>query len=67
MSRRDLLLEIGCEELPASYVGPALSQLQELGERLLKEERLIHGESSVYGTPGVSPSILKTSKRVRKT
>lgn len=51
MSRRDLLLEIGCEELPASYVSPALSQLQEIGERLLKEERLIHGKSSVYGTP----------------
>ncbi|MBP1607224.1 MAG: glyS, partial [Acidobacteria bacterium] len=37
---RELLIEIGCEELPASWLGPLTSQLAErLGARL-KEFRL---------------------------
>lgn len=51
MKHRDLLLEIGCEELPAHYMKPALMDLQENSRRMLKEARLTHGEISVYGTP----------------
>lgn len=51
MHRHDLLLEIGCEELPAPYVEPALTELKEQGERLLKEARLNHHEATIYGTP----------------
>lgn len=51
MGKRDLLLEIGCEELPASYVQPALNQLQELSARLFTEARILFGDVLVYGTP----------------
>ncbi|HVP15344.1 MAG TPA: glycine--tRNA ligase subunit beta [Terriglobales bacterium] len=48
---RDLLFEIGVEELPASYVPPALEQL-ERGIRVgLDELRLAHGEAHTRATP----------------
>ena len=47
----DLLFEIGVEELPASYVPPALEQLERDARTGLKELRLAHGEVRTYGTP----------------
>jgi glycyl-tRNA synthetase beta chain len=47
----DLLLEIGTEELPASFVQPALDQLKELFVTKARDARLGHGEVHVYGTP----------------
>jgi glycyl-tRNA synthetase beta chain len=47
----DLLLEIGVEELPASFVVPALEELQGLLEGQLSSKRLAHGEARVWGTP----------------
>jgi glycyl-tRNA synthetase beta chain len=47
----DLLLEIGCEELPASFVDAALRALPDLANKRLAELRLAHGEVRVYGTP----------------
>ncbi|MGB9905405.1 MAG: glycine--tRNA ligase subunit beta, partial [Desulfotomaculales bacterium] len=49
--RKDFLLEIGVEEMPAGYLPPALEQLKELGVRLLGEHRLPCGEVFAYGTP----------------
>jgi glycyl-tRNA synthetase beta chain len=49
--RKDFLLEIGVEEMPAGYLPPALEQLKELGVRLLGEHRLPWGEVFAYGTP----------------
>jgi glycyl-tRNA synthetase beta chain len=47
----DLLLEIGVEELPASFVVPALEELRgSLGERL-SSARLTHGATRTWGTP----------------
>ncbi|MFH1379761.1 MAG: glycine--tRNA ligase subunit beta [bacterium] len=36
----DALLEIGCEELPASYIVPALDQMSSLADKLLHERML---------------------------
>lgn len=47
----DLLFEIGCEELPASFVDAALAALPPLAARKLDELRLVHGEMKALGTP----------------
>ena len=48
---RDLLFEIGVEELPAGYVPPALRQLERDARQALEERRLAFGAVKVYGTP----------------
>jgi glycyl-tRNA synthetase beta chain len=47
----DLLLEIGVEELPASFVEAALRALPELAKKRFAELRLAHGDVHAYGTP----------------
>jgi len=47
----DLLLEIGVEELPASFVDGALRALPELFKKKLGELRLSHGTIRALGTP----------------
>lgn len=47
----DLLLEIGVEELPASFVTAAVAALPGLLEKRLGELRLGHGEVGATGTP----------------
>lgn len=49
--RADLLYEIGVEEIPASMVLPALSQLERFVSAALAEARLDHGEVHTWGTP----------------
>lgn len=51
MSERTLLLEIGMEECPARFVGPALGELARLMEERLSAERLAHGGIRTLGTP----------------
>jgi glycyl-tRNA synthetase beta chain len=46
-----LLLEIGCEELPSSFVDGALAALPGLMESRLGELRLTHGAVKALGTP----------------
>ena len=48
---QDLLLEIGVEELPASFVAAAVQALPGLLERQLTELRLAHGAVRAAGTP----------------
>ncbi len=48
---RDLLLEIGCENLPASYVAPALEQLKADAESMMNELRLGFESVTTTGTP----------------
>lgn len=48
---RDLLLEIGVEELPSSFVEAALRALPELAKKRFAELRLAHGEMKALGTP----------------
>ncbi|MHB8416942.1 MAG: glycine--tRNA ligase subunit beta [Myxococcales bacterium] len=47
----DLLLELGSEELPARFVGPAAAQLRDGLLALLAEARLSHGQVELFGTP----------------
>ncbi|MCS6899248.1 MAG: glycine--tRNA ligase subunit beta [Myxococcales bacterium] len=51
MDSPDLLLEIGVEELPASFVDAALHALPELARRRLTALRLAHGAIRALGTP----------------
>ena len=46
-----LLLEIGCEELPAGFINPALAELERLAKDGLVESRLSFGSLRVAGTP----------------
>ncbi|MGZ3477762.1 MAG: glycine--tRNA ligase subunit beta, partial [Polyangiales bacterium] len=47
----DLLLEIGCEELPASFVDGALAALPGLVGKKLEALRLTHGAMRPLGSP----------------
>jgi glycyl-tRNA synthetase beta chain len=51
MAVRDLLLEIGCEEIPARFMPEALRQLQEKTEKLLAEHYLDLEDVFVFATP----------------
>ncbi|MGA9524753.1 MAG: glycine--tRNA ligase subunit beta [Myxococcaceae bacterium] len=47
----DLLLEIGAEELPASFIEPALEDLRKVIAERMQAARLNHGDVQVFGTP----------------
>jgi len=48
---RDLILEIGTEEIPASYLPPALEQIKKLAAKELSAQRIPFGETHAYATP----------------
>jgi glycyl-tRNA synthetase beta chain len=48
---RDLLFEIGTEEIPAGFLEPALKQLETRFARKASELKIGHGAISVMGTP----------------
>lgn len=48
---KDLLLEIGSEEIPAGYIAPALNAMAEKLARKLTSARVDFGEVKTYGTP----------------
>src|SRR5262249_15151206 len=48
---KDLLVEIGAEEIPASFIAPAAEELRRLVLQGLAASRLAHGESHVFSTP----------------
>lgn len=50
-AKADLLVEIGVEELPASFVESALKALPDLARKRLADLRLSHGTISALGTP----------------
>lgn len=50
-SAAELLLEIGVEELPYQFIGPALASLKDSAERLLAEQRLAFTGVRTLGTP----------------
>ena len=47
----DLLLEVGCEELPASFVMTAVEDLRDLIQKKLAEATLPFEGAEVFGTP----------------
>jgi glycyl-tRNA synthetase beta chain len=48
---KDLLLELGCEELPASFIEPALADLRKVFTERATAARLGYGEVRTFGTP----------------
>lgn len=48
---RTLYLEIGCEEIPAGYVVPALEAMSSQMHRFLEEHRITHGAADKAATP----------------
>ncbi len=48
---KDLLFEIGIEELPHGFIDPALAQLAEKAKKLLTQNRLTFDLAATYGTP----------------
>lgn len=51
LQTQDALLEIGTEEIPASYLPPALSYMKSFSETFLKQKRLSCQSITVFGTP----------------
>ncbi len=47
----DFLLEIGTEEIPASYIQPALDQIENSLKDILSRNRIEFGDIQVIGTP----------------
>ena len=58
-----LLIELGCEELPARFVRPGLAALKEAVEEALRTARIPFGEATTYGTPVACPSPSPRSPR----
>jgi glycyl-tRNA synthetase beta chain len=48
---KELLFEIGTEEIPSGYLPPALEDLRTVASRLLAEQRLNFAEMRTLGTP----------------
>ncbi|MBB3109012.1 glycyl-tRNA synthetase beta chain [Paenibacillus phyllosphaerae] len=48
---KDLLLEIGLEEVPSRFVRGAMNQLKEKMVKWLEASRISHGEVKAYATP----------------
>lgn len=48
---KDLLYEIGTEEIPAKYMPATLQQVKSIAEAKLKESRIAYGEIKTFGTP----------------
>src|SRR5262249_61801077 len=67
---KELLCEIGTEELPASFVEPALDELRQKLTELLAAARISHGEPRTFGTPRRLavhfPAVAESSEDVSK-
>ncbi|MCL2485689.1 MAG: glycine--tRNA ligase subunit beta [Endomicrobia bacterium] len=48
---KNALLEIGAEEIPASYIEPALKQIEEFAVKSFNNEGLKYGAIKTYATP----------------
>ncbi|VBB06073.1 glycine-trna ligase beta subunit [Lucifera butyrica] len=48
---KDLLLEIGTEEIPAKFMPGALAQLEKIAQEKLSEQRISYREIQTVGTP----------------
>ncbi len=51
MILKDAILEIGCEELPSSYIRPAIDQMMTAAEASLKDHRISCQRLYTYYTP----------------
>jgi glycyl-tRNA synthetase beta chain len=51
MILKDAVLEIGCEELPSSYIRPAIDQMVSAAEASLRDHRISYQNLYTYYTP----------------
>lgn len=51
MLKKDLVFEIGTEEIPAKFMNKSLEQLKSIAENKFKENRIGYGKINVFGTP----------------
>ncbi|WP_203361720.1 glycine--tRNA ligase subunit beta [Bacillus sp. REN10] len=51
MNKRELLLEIGLEEMPARFVTESMNQLGQKVEAFLSEQNIAHGDIQLFSTP----------------
>ena len=63
----DLLFEIGTEEIPASYVPPALDQLNKIANDSLTEHRIPFGNIQTFGTPRRITLAIKDIKTLQES
>ena len=63
----DLLFEIGTEEVPASYVPPALEQLKQIANDSLTEHRIPFGDIQTFGTPRRITLAIKDIKTLQES
>lgn len=50
MSKRDLLIEIGLEEMPARFVSASIAQLSDKIQKWLNENAIEFGDVTLYIT-----------------
>lgn len=55
---KDLLFEIGLEEVPARFLRAAMEQLEERMVKWLEQSRIAYGEVHSYATPAAWPCLL---------
>jgi len=48
---KNVLLEIGTEEIPSSYIAPALEQMQKFANDMLSEKMVSFGQIKTFATP----------------
>ena len=48
---KELLLEIGTEEIPSVYLNPAIGRVEELSKKIFTENRLSYEQIKVFGSP----------------
>lgn len=48
---KDLVFEIGTEEIPAKFMNKSLEQLKSIAENKFRENRIGYGKINVFGTP----------------
>jgi glycyl-tRNA synthetase beta chain len=51
MSKRDFLLEIGLEEMPANVITPSMNQLGEKIKQFFQDQKITFGEVRLFSTP----------------
>ena len=51
MDHKDLLLEVGTEEIPAAFLPDVLAALKDKAEKALQSQRIAFNEISTVGTP----------------
>ena len=63
----DFLFEIGTEEIPASYMPPALDQLRQIASNSLSEHRIPFGDIQTLGTPRRITLAIKDVKTMQES